>query len=612
MKNLRFFCLLFAVLALLLALGGCDDKQEATQFSSADNGIFYWADTGNGRYVYVGIADASLFDTAHAAFSPKTGNWYAIWVTSSSDGYSDPVSMGVISVNGENLTFMPFPDMGYVTGNLSGTLRNDKLTMSNIPSTSLVMLALEEGGSFSFDPDDPGGSLPVIPGEGQDGETTNAVPFNSGKYITDIVFLDRPVAKTAYEGFPVDLYGMRVEISYNTGEKVIKTEENAKEFAVIPPIYEKSGGVHYLMYIAEYNNQYFFPSDYTERQFKAPENILGQNTVFYEIIVDTPYPYTDPNQLKATVAADIEHFESEPYIALNAVSVKLKYANGEKTLVPSSFHETEFIEKAAPEDHEVVVYIGSKYYAIVPVKQEKYYKVDRIEIGSVPVTNGHLLFDDARFYSWDAENHWLSRLTNAGIRIRYKNTYILKTMNVVEAYFRGWIDIDFPPNLLEKEAKFTYTLRADSGTFSTSQIITVYNRLASISVESLSGGIVLRGNGTVAPDDEQTFLKQVKVSAIYQMGSDKTRTVKRDNVLVYPVSGSTPGSVLVDDQIYLGQIITNVDTGSAGILNTANSKAYDDKKKLSKARVSFTTTSAGDVNQETTKTAIIEIGVTGY
>jgi len=601
----------FGLLLIILALiGGCDD-QTPPAIEPESNDTYFWADAGNGKNIIVGIADPASFP-GKAVFAPKKGNWYVIWLASESDTASNPISMGTITVSGDQLSFSPFPDMGFSEGVFKGTLSGGKLTMDSIPGTGLAGIVLEEGGAFIFDPDDPGGSLPSVPesgGDGGGGSSSAAGLFTAGRHVTNVAFIDRPAAKSAYEGFPVDLTGMKVEITYNNGDKVTKTSANANEFIVTPPVYEMANCLHTIQYIGEYNYEYSLSSAGLNREFRAPSNNPAQDTSFYEIM-------NPESELAVTVTGDKEFFEGDPSIDFSGVSIKAKYSTGEKTITPTAVYKTSFYAAGAPNDSTLTVEIGRKR-ANIPIKHNRVHSISGISIATAPDFSDQILYDDPRFFSSDANKYWLSRFSGAALRLSYATSSTKKTLSVIMAQAENRLSLEYPDNLTEKDPKIKIILYGDDRRiFETTQVVPVYNKLLSISVQQLKTGlIILKGSGPLPPDNEQSFLEQIKISAVYQMGSDKTKTIKRDNILIYPTETSYNSEVAVDKNLINApndSIVTNVTTGDNGILTAANSKSYDTKNKLSKARITFTTESAGTAPQTTAKTATIEVGVTGY
>jgi len=607
MKKIRSFGMLLVTLALI---GGCSD-QTPPDTGSAPKDTYFWADAGNGKNIIVGISDPASFPDK-AAFAPKTGFWYTIWLASESDIASDPLSMGTITVNGEQLFFSPFPNMGFSESVFKGTLSGGKLTMDSIPGTKLADIPLAEGGAFDFDPDDPRGSLPSVPdtgGDDGDWSVSTSGAFKPGRHVTDVAFTEKPTAKSAYEGFPVDLTGMTVEITYNNGDKVTRTSANANEFIVIPPVYETANGVHTIQYIAEYYDQDSLTSASAKREFRAPANDQAKNSYFYAIT-------NSETELIATIAGDKEFFEGDSSFDFSGVSIKAKYSTGEKTITPTAAYKTTFHAAGAPDDSTLTVQIGRKH-ANIPIKHNKVYSVSEISIATAPNFSDQILFDDPRFFSSDADIYWLSRFSGATLRLSYATTSAKKVISIIRARTEERLSLEYPGNLAEKNPRIRIILFGDDRReIETFQVVPVYNKLLSISIQQLKEGrIILKGNGSLPPDDEQSFLKQIKISAVYQMGSDKTKTVKRDNILIYPTAKSSNPDVVVNSDLINApdnSIVTNVTTEAGGILNESNSKSYDNKNKLSKARVTFTTESAGTMPQITAKSATIEVGVTGY
>jgi len=611
MKELNIYKLSPLFLAIFLAISACSipPPPEDPVTPDSKNGALYYTEGAAGEWVIVGIADPAEIADNRAAFAPKTGYWYVIGIGSESNAGGDPVSMGTIQVNGNSLTFSPFADMGFPAATFTGALGNGFLVMESIPGRNYTDIRVEEGRDFDFkSSDDPwgtGGKLPSVPGAPDFGGGAEAPPpsgasFNPGKAVTDVIVIDSPSVKTAYEGFPVDLTGIKVEIYYSTGEKVTKTSANAKEFIVDPPVYTYPNAIHTLRYVAEYNNPPNLASSLFLREFRAPSN-AGEGYLFYELT--NPY-----RELEATGTANKEYFEGYSTFDFSGISVKAEYSNGAKTITPTSAYQTRFISASSPDDSELLISVGSKY-AVVPIKFNKVYSISSIQLEGAPSFSAQVLYDDPRFFSGNRDKHWLSKFNNVSVKFIYKGTSATKSVKITEAIGNG-LEADFPPNLTDKNPKITFIYRGDSNDFKTDYTVPVYNRLSGIELESTVGKIILKGSGPLPPDDEQSFLKQIRIKAFYQMGSDKNKIVARDNVLIY--SSLSMAAMADNDLIYAPVIETNVNTEEGGILTAANSKAYDDKNKLAKAKVTFTTTSAGDSNQETAKSAVIEVGVTGY
>ena len=601
-----------AVLGLIfltLALVGCDNQSSSPV--PEKNGLYYWANTGSGRYALLGIAEPSSFEDGKAVISPKSGYWYAVWLVTVNDLYSNPVSMGTISVNGKNLSFSPFPDMGFSTGVFTGTLENGILNMDSLPGISTGALSLEEGSGFNFDFDDPGGTFPIPPDDGEDmggggSSAQSSMPFKAGRYVTDVVFIDRPSVKSAYEGYPVNLTGMKVEIRYNTGEKETKTASNAAEFLVEPPVYEASNGIHTIRYIAEYNNPSILVSNGMNREFRAPFTDPASDTSFYEIL--------NPNaELEATVSGNKEYLESGLFFDFSGINIKASYSTGDRVIVPSSVYKINFTPGITSDESEVRIMVGRKY-ANVLIDNKRVYPILKVEIEKTASFSDQVLFDDPRFYSGNAEAHWLSRLKDSSFRVVFSGTTVSKSISAMDAIAKWRFDINTPPNLTNNP-KLSYTFYGEDGRIinEPSQAVPVFSRLNGITIEPLKGDIVLKGNGPLPRDDEQSFLRQVKISAVYQLGSNRNSTVKRDNILVYANPAAFIFSTGVDTElINASPLVTNVHGNPGGILTTSNSNLFNTKGRLSKASVSFTTTSVGDVNNSSSKSATIEVGVTGY
>ena len=604
----HIFKLLPLFLAIPLAICACDNAAPVSGGSAG--GALYYTEGSSGEWVIVGISEPPAAQN-RAAFAPKSGYWYVIGIGSETNDGNEPISMGSIQVNGNSLTFFPFSEMGFPAASFTGSLGTGCLIIDRIPGRSYSNLRVEEGAGFNFkSTDDPwgtGGGLPRVPGApdfggggGGDGPQTGA-GFNPGKFVTDVVIINSPNVKVAYEGFPVDLSGFKALIRYSNGETAEKTSADADEFIIQPPVYTAANGVHSIRYIAEYNNPAQLRSNSFQRQFRAPKTNESQGIYFYDLM-------NPGNEIQAEGTANKEYFEGRNTFDLSGVTVKAKYSNGEKTIILSGEYQTVFIKSHSPDDSELRVMVGAKY-AVIPIKFNRVYSMRGIQLEGAPSFSAQVLYDDPRFFSRDAEEHWLSKFNGVNIRFLYSNTSATKSSSITELYRNG-LTIQFPDNLTEKDPKIIFTYRGETDNFTASCSVPVYNRLTGIKVESTVGKILLKGSGPLYPDNEQSFLRQIKIRAVYQMGSDKTKLVSRDNILLYP---PLPANAGVDTTLINSPYLeTNVTTGSDGILTKANSKAYDEKNKLVKAKVSFTTTSAGSNPQTTTKSAAIEVGVTGY
>jgi len=609
-------------LFLFLFLAVCACKDQSTDNAVSKNGMLYYAEGNSGEWVIVGIADPASINDYRAAFVPKTGYWYVIGIGSELNAGEEPVSMGTITVQGDgsSLIFSPFTDMGFPAATFTGTLDSGWLTMDSIPGKNYRGLELEEGPEFNFkSSDDPwgtGGSLPSVPGApdfggGDDGGGGGQTPstgsdLNYGKFVSDVIILDNPNVSTAYEGFPVDLTGLKVEIRYNNGDTATKTASDADEFIIDPPVYTTPNGLHSLRYIGEYNNPYQLASGPSRREFRAPNNSSAQGSAFYEML--------NPEWvLEAEGASSMEFFDGIDSYDFSGVSIKALYSNGEKTIYPNAVYKTFLNKTYAPETAALNVYVGRRY-ALIAFPAKNVRTIRGIQLEGSPNFSAQVLYDDPRFFSGDAEKHWLSKYNNVSIKFLYDNTTTATKSVKLTRLLGNGIEPSFPATLAVKEPKLTFTYRRPDSSYNTDFTVTsavpVYNKLAKITVESTTGGIILKGNGPLYPDNEESFLRQIEIKAFYQLSTDKNNLVVRNNILIYP---PMPQAAYINkDLINASSVVTNVNTTEGGILNASNSKSYDTKKKLAKAKVSLTTRGMGDADQETTKSATIEIGVTGY
>jgi len=582
-STLKLLPLFFAI---FLAICACEEQPAGTD--STETGVLYYTEGNSGEWVIVGLADPE----GKAAFAPVSGSRYVIGIGSETNAGDEPVSMGTVQVGANSLLFTPFPE--YSHASFTGTLGGDgSLTMNSIPGRSYSGLKMEKGSGFKFkSTDDPwgtGGGLPQIPGGpdfggGGGGGTPppSGTSFNAGRFVTDVVIVDSPTIKTAYEGYAVDLTGIKVEIHYSNGEKAEKTSANAREFIIVPPVYYMAYGIHTIRYVGEYNDQDQLNSNPANREFRAPQNNTAQGSAFYEIL-------NTERELTAAGYENKEYFDGVNAVDLTGVSVKARYSTGERTINLSNVYQTDFIPAHSPEDSELWVTIGGKN-ALIPIKANKVNPMLNIQLDGTPSFAAQVLFDDARFSSGDAEKLWMSKLSGVNIRFIYAPpTTATRSARITELYKKG-LEITFPSveQLLEKDPKITFTFTSDDGgTYTINYTVPVYNRLASITVESTVGQIVMKGSGPLYPDDEDSFLRQVKIRAYYQMGSNKNAVVVRDNILTYPTYPQPAG--IDSDLIYSAKIETNVGGDLApDILTAANSK------------------------QETSKSNTIEVGVTGY
>jgi hypothetical protein len=601
-------------LALFLAFCACDSSTTDPGSSGSKNGALYYAEGNAGEWVIVGLGDPASISDNRAAFAPKSGYWYVIGIGSETNAGEEPVSMGTITIqaDGSRLTFTPFADMGFPSASFTGTLGQGYLIMDSIPGKNYSGFRVDEGSSYNFkSSDDPwgtGGGLPSIPGApdfGDDGggdTPSGGANLNLGKFVSDVIIINNPSVKTAYEGFPVDLTGLTVEIHYSNGDKATKTSANANDFIIDPPVYTTANGVHTLKYAAEYNNQYALASSPSRREFRAPINNASQGSFFYEMI--------NPEWiLEATGAANMEYFEGIDSYDFSGVSIKALYSNGEKTINPTSVYKTSLDKSYSPDDAALNVYIGRRP-ALIPINFKKVYPLKDIQLEGSPDFSAHILYDDPRFISGEKEKHWLSKYNNVSLKLLYTGTSATKSIKLLKAIENELVECKFPENFIEKDPKITFTYSGENKDYTVTSVVPVYNKLVKITVESTVGDILLKGQGPLYPDDEESFLRQVKIKAFYQLSSNKNNIVVRDNILVYP---PMPQNAYIDPTlINADPIKTNVNRSTdGGILNEANSNAYDKKKKLVKAKVTFSSKSVGS-DEATEKSATIEVGVTGY
>ena len=624
MKKQVFFGLFAVLLAFLLILSGCSDGNSPG--SSGDNAILYWGESGSTTIALV-IADPSAVEGYKAAYSPKTGHFYALMVITATSS-DDPVSAGEIAISGSQLTFKPSADLGYNHASFTGTLANDYVILATIPGTSYTNVRLDSAGTYKIEDENDifGGGIPSGPstpdpddyddGGGSSGNSNASGPptatggdYNPGRIVTDINVTIAPtfpalVSGTTYaqyyEGDLIDATtfknsGITVAVTFSDGQIVNYNESNIMQnFVIVPPdIPDGTPVTHALYYKTGFTNSVTAPTSpgYTGNTFTGPKanHIIASYT-----------------QTKTALA---EWFEDDVvFNSTTPVSVTLTY---DTTNNPTRKTRTFSLSK----DHKAAltgsppsglnVSVGSK---TISFSVGVVHKVAAIAISSVPRFVPQVLFDDPRLINAAAtpdegvNAHWLNRLQDGSITVSYLTSSTKRTRGFVEAYNLAALVassgnehafITAPGSLASKAGLyFTYY-----GT-SVGMEVPIFNTLNSIAVVSSDGKqITMIGPSSSAGTAEPAtaFLeKRVRVYAIYQSGGKNGPTLRRTDV--YNEINGTGASCN-------SGLTTTVD---AAWLIAASTRYNNAKGSLTSARVTLTPPSGA------AKSASIDIAAVGY
>ena len=631
--------MLTSLLLVLLVLLGCSSGGSKAQ---DDNAVLYWGQAG-AMDVAVVIADPSALDGSKAAYQPKTGHLYAIILPLFNLG--EPVSAGEIAISGSTITFKPRADFGYTQSNFTGTIINDSITLSSIPGTSYSNVTVDEVATYRIEDGEDllGGDIPDFtnpgnppnyPDDGDDDNNGTVSPpvgggnFSEGFYVTNVVITKPPTVTTAYEGEKVSLAGMVVTITYNDNhtDPITITSNYDNIFKVDPPGYTTEGATHTLTYIKEYNEvtpkptftapvysaanptQLFYPIK--EDSSSVPDVTVTGGTLTVTTLTNTQVKYYagyGPDY--SSIVLKAKHDQPDTYDLGKArpaaptgdktLEVKAKYAGGNVTL-----------EFGRGQDNSTET---AYHYTIASVPA--FTTIEKVKISQQPSFKHQFLFDDPRFFAADKLNHWLSHLADdsASIGIVYSGTTDTKSIRLAEAAIGRYVGTTTPEKLVFDTSSYPdfpdTTFKFKYSTEVVELDIPLYDTLASIAFEN-SNAIVLKN-----PDDEDVFLRQARVSAIYQLGSNKSITVKKS---LFSIGNVAPNPVGFITKYTNGEYETNVK--KTGILTTANSNNYTTKGKTQKATVSFTTYFGKDSGKagttegtdKFTRTASLEVGVVGY
>jgi len=269
MRKTRFFIIIAAVLALIMA--GCDNGSTPDDKKpNTSNGTLYSGKAVGSRYLYLSIYS---YTPQTKAIVPKDNDFYAATeVTFNSAGVaaSNPISMGTITVSGNNLTFNP--GTGYDAKlNGTGTLSGSVLKLTKVPGTSSYSnIELEiDRPTITASPDNPFGNNGdfSVPGSNPSNPTNPTNPtdptdpqgtaefkpgriLQSFRIITGPEWKDSPTLITTkngtktdsrtlyYEGDPITLSGTGIQVQLNWSDGKSETVNDswvAKNFVIDPP-----------------------------------------------------------------------------------------------------------------------------------------------------------------------------------------------------------------------------------------------------------------------------------------------------------------------------------------------------------------------------------------
>ena len=640
------YCLLAGLLLALLALSGCESSD-----SSGDNAVLYYGESG-ARVVAVVIAEPSALDGYRAGYAPKTGHLYAI--SAPMVKTDEPVSMGEVSISGSTITFKPLAEFGFdsqssFTGNMSG----GSITFASIPGTPYTNFKVNEIASgraedlFDGDISDYIGNSGNGTNTGNTGNDSNPGNTNTGTgtsansgymagKVVSYIELDSvasgPVIGFKYsngtrylEGFPVELSKISVTVYYDDDTKLTVTD--VKQFTIDPPEYRKFVSASDTQTI-RYNGDYTGIRDYNIVTPKRHDfDIRPYIPSFENILLDLTWPNKGDAENEKPLRRQT-YYEDERLFSIEGPGIQAHYGDVNATtgvevylaLPNSVLYLGEFNHN--PASPELTIHIGSKE-ATFPVTE--IYAVKNVALDTKPPFTLPILFDDPRLVNGgpDYLEHWTTRLYGGKLRVNYIGAPS-RTIDLVEALTYGYPDYymtqtgyDKPklivPNNLAGNPELTISY---SFTTDLKIAIPVYNKLTGITIKNKSMQTILldgaiRNPNHPAPDGDEVLFYNVRISATYQMGNDKNKTVDRDNILVYPESG-TPLAELDDKHIDI--VVAGLTTNLATICTTANSEAYVNREKLVKATITYTTDYAGSgfTASPQSRHDSIEIGVSGY
>jgi len=631
MKFTRFFGLFLALFALVLLFSGCDLLPFGKDDNKPDNpdpkpntkngSVFHLQHTDK-KHIFISIYSATNSTTSSTANSianrqitPQAGDYYAVVVLAESKNGSvtytgEPDSTGKLTAAGIDgkFNFVPdddFEDQEAGIGSINGT----NLIMEKIPGTEYKNISLPHLQDDTLSATNLFGNIDIQgTGGGNDNTSSSESVFKPGKYVIGVKWANQTptITTKVYEGREVTLpSNTSVIVTYNDGSTA-STVVNATSFYIDPPYYKIAGGTHYLIYIGEYYDtstadapKFYAPTDSTSSSGSTITNFYTLNTPLI------------------TGLDNLKYFEGYGF-DFSGVTIKGTYQTGTPSTATAFTPYSDLYNKhavLASDKTNVTFYFGN---TSTTTSLSTYYELSGIEILDAAFKE-QITFDDPRFFSSSASAHWYSHLSDASIGLKYNDTAKQQKISVAKAAMgRNFIgtsqdfklNITLPTAWTSNVLEFTYSKGSPATSSVTTTLeIPLYDTLSKVDITSKNGKRILLDGAK--PDNRITFLGQVNVSAIYQIGYNKGNTVRK------PVFIGNLFSEFNDWNIN-GTYETNVST--SGILNSGNSSAWNKNQKPQKASITLkafqgnytgdkTITAGTDL---TIVTGTIEVGVTGY
>jgi hypothetical protein len=544
------------------------------------------------------------------------------------------------------LTMTQVPGTTYkpLTMSLHGTNGNIKAT-SDKPFGQMELYPPDVDPVNPTNPTDPTTSTnPTNPSN----QPNKPADFEPGYYVTGVEVTKAPKNKIVFEGQAVKLDGLNVVISYSNGPPttIIVTTETDARFIISPPGYGKPGEVHTLKYVAEY---YDGPVKYSQ-SITTPEPSIPRpgltasgflqpwekrsgttlEEAYYELgTIDddkkpssTKIPWT-PNNTTPDRGTLVEKYEGFNYVYTPPLTIKGTYITsytpptvpgtsvaGTASSAKNATHPADiFLAYTVVDTHPEYNLVFGAGTGTIPgaitgstnfnYNQARSYKLPNevhvYHLKEITVPNPtfkeQITFDDPRFFNSNAKENWYRHLAGTTIGLVYEDNTKKQQASIVTLASRTDTDINkrkiFPIKLTDfpspsggwgtrPQLEFTYvTSQPSTGSIKTKLDIPLYDTLLSVGFDPRSTPIELDGNKT---DDEKTFLMQARPYAVYQKSNNKNDTVKKKLFDDY-------GFNLLWINGGSANIVTNVTRD--GILNAANSVAYDKNKKLQKVNFTF-------------------------
>ena len=602
-----------ALFALVLLFSGCDalpfgsdnnNNTNSNNTPATNNGSIFYKQAPDSKFVIISVYSNT---SAGKFIEPKAGYKYALAIVPL-DSSGNLVFSGQTDSEGA-LTAAADGKFNFVPDNPSqeagvGEISDGKLTMDKVPGypsyTKLSMNWLKDAVITATAPF-PSVNIPNTGDDDDDSDGTDVSRdpvFRPGSYVTGVKFRTAPAIKTAYQGMAVELpSGTQVEISYKDGSATSVTVDK-KNFIIEPPYYNTAGSTHTIKYIGEYVEQSVAFPTFTAPKHNPADKTTADRTYFYTL-----------NNARITGDNTIKYFEGYGF-DLSEVTITVdyiydKYDNDGKPITPRGEEKnknlTAFTATQTGTGTGTLNY-GNTNSSIVYAD----YALSDIIITDAAFKE-QITFDDPRFFDEeDKLNYWYSHLSDAKIGLIYQGTTKQQEIRVVEAAMKlvpdAELELTPPSSWDDKRLIFKY---GNTNKQTNDLDIPLYNTLASLAVESKNGKkIVLNG---ALPDNETSFLNQVNVYAIYQMGNNKNNTVRKPVFVLDKFAAFN--SLCIN-----GVPETNVKT--AGILNSSSSNSYNKNGRLQKATVTLTSYNGYEKLTATTpgqtQKGTIQVGVTGY